>query len=74
MSVFRRSFKPKPIPKECEGLEVKVQSSTCTGERTIGFFDRVTGRLLYSELVRSEKIRLKKIREDESPLFFGNRR
>ena len=54
MSVFHRSFKTKPIPKECEGLEVKVQSSTCTGERTIGFFDRVTGRLLYSELVRSD--------------------
>ena len=54
MPIFHRSFKPKPIPKECEGMEVKVQSSTCTGERTIGFFDRVSGRLLYSELVRDE--------------------
>ncbi len=54
MSIFSRPFKPKPIPKECEGMEIKVQSSTCTGERTIGFFDRVSGRLLYSELVRDE--------------------
>ena len=52
MSIFQKPFKPKPIPKECEGMEVKVQSSTCTGEKTIGFYDRVSGRLLYSELVR----------------------
>ena len=45
---------PKPVPKECEGMEIRVQSSTCTGEKTIGFFDRVSGRLLYSELVKSE--------------------
>ena len=54
MSLFHQSFKPKAIPKECEGLEIKVQSSTCTGEKTIGFFDRVSGRLLYSELVKGD--------------------
>lgn len=52
MPLFSKSFRHKPIPKECEGMEIKVQSSTCTGEKTIGFFDRVSGRLLYSELVR----------------------
>ncbi len=55
MSLFKKAQKCKPIPKECEGLEVKVQSSTCTGEKTIGFFDRVSGRLLYSELVKSDE-------------------
>lgn len=51
---FKSTLKAKPIPEECKGLEIKVQSSTCTGEKTIGFFDRVSGRLLYSELVRSD--------------------
>lgn len=44
----------KPVPAECEGLEIKVQSSTCTGERTIGFYDRKNRCLLYSELVKSD--------------------
>lgn len=43
------------IPKECVGLRVLVESSTCTGEKTIGFYDPKTKRLLYSELVTSSK-------------------
>ena len=43
-----------PVPDDCKGLEVKVQSSTCTGEKVIGFYDRKTRELKYSELVRSE--------------------
>lgn len=35
-------------------MEVKIESSTCTGEKTIGFFDPVSRKLLYRELVRSE--------------------
>ncbi|MBQ6674988.1 MAG: hypothetical protein IJM75_02555 [Ruminococcus sp.] len=54
MSLFCSTFSPKPIPKGCEGLEIRIQSSTCTGEKTIGFYDRVQGRLLYSELVRGD--------------------
>ena len=43
-----------PMPEDCKGLEIKVQSSTCTGERVIGFYDRKTHELKYSELVESD--------------------
>ena len=54
MALFGKK-KTSPIPEECRGMEVMTESSTCTGERTIGFFDPVTGRLRYTELVRSEE-------------------
>lgn len=43
------------IPEGCEGLEIKISSSTCTGEKVIGFYDRRTRELKYSELVRSDR-------------------
>lgn len=45
----------QPIPTECIGLEVKVESSTCTGEKTIGFYNPKNKKLLYSELVTSSQ-------------------
>ena len=53
MSLFR-SFKPVPVPKGCEDLEIRTESSVCTGEKIIGFYDPVSKRLLCSELVRTE--------------------
>ena len=35
-------------------MQIKVMSSTCTGEKTIGFYDRKTRELKYCELVESE--------------------
>ena len=52
MSFFKKDKPGKP-PAGCEGLEVRIESSTCTGEKTIGFFDPSTRRLKYTELVRS---------------------
>ncbi len=43
------------VPEECRGMEVKIESSTCTGEKTIGFFDPISRKLLYRELVCSEQ-------------------
>ncbi len=54
VSLFKK-HKTLPVPEECRGMEIKVQSSTCTGEKTIGFFDRATGNLMYSELVRTQE-------------------
>ncbi|SDB49165.1 hypothetical protein SAMN02910317_02488 [Ruminococcaceae bacterium FB2012] len=54
MSLFK-SFKPLPVPKDCEGLEIRTESSVCTGEKIIGFYDPVSKRLLCSELVRSDE-------------------
>lgn len=53
MSIFSKPRKHS-VPDECRGMEVKIESSTCTGEKTIGFFDSVSRKLLYRELVRSE--------------------
>ena len=53
MSIFSKPRKHS-VPDECRGMEVKIESSTCTGEKTIGFFDPVSRKLLYRELVRSE--------------------
>lgn len=47
--------KIQPVPAECEGMQIKVMSSTCTGEKTIGFYDRNTRELKYSELVQSPR-------------------
>ncbi len=46
--------KSLPVPKDCEGLQIKVMSSTCTGEKIIGFYDRKTHELRCSELVQSD--------------------
>ena len=54
MSFFRKERQGKP-PAGCEGLEVKIESSTCTGEKTIGFFDPGTRKLKYTALVRSQE-------------------
>ena len=54
MSLFK-SFKPLPVPKGCEGLEIRTESSTCTGERIIGFYEPISKKLLCSELVRSDE-------------------
>lgn len=54
MALFKKQ-KTLPVPEECRDMEIKVQSSTCTGEKTIGFFDRAAGELKYSELVRSQE-------------------
>ena len=54
MSIFSKP-RTHSVPDECRGMEVKIESSTCTGEMTIGFFDPVSRKLLYRELVRSEQ-------------------
>lgn len=53
--MFGRKHTTIPIPKSCVGLSVRVESSTCTGEKTIGFYDPKTKKLLYSELVTTSK-------------------
>ena len=54
MKLFRKKKEPLPIPEPFTAADIKVEASTCTGERTIGFYDRKTHRLRYAELVHSE--------------------
>lgn len=53
MSLFRKS-KPLPIPAPFTAQDIRIVASICTGERTIGFYDRSTKKLLYAELVRED--------------------
>lgn len=53
MGLLKR--KKLPVPKGCEGMEVRVMSSTCTGERVIGFYDSRTRELKFGELVQSDR-------------------
>lgn len=51
-----RALKKKvlPIPEGFSEDDIRVESSVCTGERTIGFYDRADGQLKCAELVQSE--------------------
>lgn len=44
-----------PIPEGFTENDIKIESSTCTGEKTIGFYNKSDKKLNYSELVRSQR-------------------
>ena len=45
--------KTMPIPDGFTVNDIKVESSICTGEKTIGFYSPADKRLHYTELVRT---------------------
>ena len=45
--------KTVPIPEGFTADDIKVESSICTGEKTIGFYSPADKKLHYAELVRS---------------------
>jgi len=53
MSIFHRKS-TVPIPEGFSASDIRTEASTCTGERTIGFFDRSSKQLKYAELVISD--------------------
>ena len=53
MGIFKKKTL-KPIPEESRGMEIKIMSSTCTGEKTIGFYNRNTREIMNPELVKSD--------------------
>lgn len=53
MGIFKK-FRKLDIPEECKGMSVRIESSVCTGEKTIGFYNPDTRKLMYTELVRSD--------------------
>ncbi|MDE7229786.1 MAG: glycosyltransferase, partial [Oscillospiraceae bacterium] len=52
-----KSLKKKtlPIPEGFSEEDIKIESSVCTGERTIGFYNRIEDKLMCAELVRDNK-------------------
>ena len=53
MKLFHRKKETLPIPEPFTAADIRTEASTCTGERTIGFYDRGAHRLRFAELVRS---------------------
>ena len=53
--MFGISSKKYQIPQGFTADEIKIESSICTGERTIGFYDKHSKKLVCAELVTSEK-------------------
>ena len=53
MSIFKKN-KTIPIPDDFSAEDVHIESSVCTGEKTIGFYDKHTKKLMYAEIVRSQ--------------------
>lgn len=43
------------IPDGFSAADIKVEASICTGEKTIGFYDKSAKRLCCAELVRSDE-------------------
>ena len=50
---FPKKHTHEPLPEGFTEQDIRVESSTCTGERTIGFYDRGQKMLIRAELVRS---------------------
>lgn len=42
------------IPQGFTAADIKVESSICTGEKTIGFYSPADKKLHFAELVRSD--------------------
>jgi hypothetical protein len=53
--LFRKKNKTVAIPQGFTAEDIRVESSTCTGERTIGFFSTAENRLMYAELVTRDE-------------------
>lgn len=51
---MKRHRKALPLPEGFTQRDIKIESSVCTGEKTIGFYSAADKKLMYAELVRSE--------------------
>lgn len=50
---MKNKNKPLPIPNGFTAEDIKMESSICTGEKTIGFYSPADKKLHYAELVRT---------------------
>lgn len=48
-----KKIKQLTIPNGFTAEDIKIESSICTGEKTIGFYSAADKKLHYAELVRS---------------------
>ncbi len=50
---MKNKNKTLPIPNGFTAEDIKIESSICTGEKTIGFYSTADKKLHYAELVRT---------------------
>lgn len=50
---MKNKNKTLPIPDGFTAEDIKIESSICTGEKTIGFYSAADKKLHYAELVRT---------------------
>jgi len=56
MSLFKKHKKSvQSIPEPFTAEDIRVESSICTGEKTIGFYDKGAHKLSFAELVCTEQ-------------------
>jgi len=53
MGLFRHN-KTQPIPESFTADDIRIEKSICTGECTIGFYDKKERKLRFAELVRTD--------------------
>ena len=58
-----KKIKQLPIPYGFTAEDIKIESSICTGEKTIGFYSVADKKLHYAELVRSDEDLLEFLRK-----------
>jgi len=51
----KKQIKVRDIPEGFSKEDIKIESSICTGEKTIGFYDKTLKRLVAAELVRTKE-------------------
>ncbi len=49
-----KKIKPLPIPEGFSGKDIRIESSICTGEKTIGFYSAADKKLHFAELVSED--------------------
>lgn len=54
MIFFQKRKKTAAIPEGFSASDIKIETSICTGEKIIGFYDSSLKKLCYAELVRNE--------------------
>ena len=54
MSLFHRNKKPS-IPYDPQAQQPAVRRSICTGEMTVGFIDKTTGKFREYQLARDQR-------------------
>ena len=54
MFFSRKKAPVRTPPPGMTAADLRVEASICTGEKTIGFYDKATGKLLCAEFVRDD--------------------